>query len=632
MSRAALYLRESTMKGAKADRYGLPEQRRAATEYCEQQGFDVVDEYVDIGADSGQLQRPELDRLRADLKLGLFDVVVFPRVDRSARDMGVGNTLYSEVEQAGVKVAFADPGEQFEDSAEGHLMRTIKLYTAQKDRERIRSNTQNARHARARSGLAIPGWKCPWGWRWADTKKTHAYPDEEALPDVRRLFDLTAEGVGRREVCRRFNAERVRMPGGGYGTWTPANVDRILRDPRYIGEAYAYRKRTHTVNRRLPDGSYKTNVLYTTNRPADDPTLVRLPDGVFPALIERDVWDRVQERLSRAREQAARNNTDPEATLLRGGIAVCGGCGRTMRVKRMANAKTEWAYACNTPSCHGNIKLARGATGIDEAVWALVQDAVAGSDWLMAQALAWSERQARQTQRAGEDAGHLAGRSRELERKRANLTAAVAEADTPDERAMWRQQVHLVSEELKQVEALRAQLANQALAGREQAERFEQAVRYLNSRSVQLLRGDMTYEEKRDLLADLDARVVIWREDVFGPGQPRWLLFLGWTGWLVERLHDADAWPAPVRAGELVDAAGRGRVDENADGVSGNEPAALSEAQRAALEPALTRAMGWLTRPKQTRHVGLRARDGHDIVYHTTRFATWDSGSRARRR
>jgi hypothetical protein len=44
---AALYLRLSRDEAARQESYSVVNQRRILTEYCEEHGFDIYDEYID---------------------------------------------------------------------------------------------------------------------------------------------------------------------------------------------------------------------------------------------------------------------------------------------------------------------------------------------------------------------------------------------------------------------------------------------------------------------------------------------------------------------------------------------------------------------------------------------------------
>jgi DNA invertase Pin-like site-specific DNA recombinase len=80
-TKLALYARVST-KNLGQD----PEtQLIALREYAQTRGFQVFEEYVDVGISGSKERRPALDRLMKDAKRRRFDAVLVARFDRFAR-------------------------------------------------------------------------------------------------------------------------------------------------------------------------------------------------------------------------------------------------------------------------------------------------------------------------------------------------------------------------------------------------------------------------------------------------------------------------------------------------------------------------------------------------------------------
>lgn len=88
MLKVALYIRVSTeeqaLHGASIDA-----QKQALKEYAEKNNYKIVDYYIDDGFTATSLNRPNLQRLLNDIKLGKIDLVLFTKIDRWSR--GVRN-------------------------------------------------------------------------------------------------------------------------------------------------------------------------------------------------------------------------------------------------------------------------------------------------------------------------------------------------------------------------------------------------------------------------------------------------------------------------------------------------------------------------------------------------------------
>ena len=79
MKRAALYLRVSTL-----DQH--PDtQAIELRQFARQRGYDIVEEYVDLGFSGSKVRRPSLDKLLKDALRRRFDAVLVWSCDRLAR-------------------------------------------------------------------------------------------------------------------------------------------------------------------------------------------------------------------------------------------------------------------------------------------------------------------------------------------------------------------------------------------------------------------------------------------------------------------------------------------------------------------------------------------------------------------
>lgn len=79
--RVALYARVSTINHGQDPEVQLQPLRQVA----EQRGWNVIQEFVDVGISGAKESRPELDRLMKAIRSGKVDVVAVARFDRFAR-------------------------------------------------------------------------------------------------------------------------------------------------------------------------------------------------------------------------------------------------------------------------------------------------------------------------------------------------------------------------------------------------------------------------------------------------------------------------------------------------------------------------------------------------------------------
>ena len=89
--RCAIYTRKSTEEGLEQEFNTLDAQRLSGENYIRSQageGWEVIpDRYDDGGFTGGNMDRPALQRLLADIEAGRVDCVVVYKVDRLSRSL-----------------------------------------------------------------------------------------------------------------------------------------------------------------------------------------------------------------------------------------------------------------------------------------------------------------------------------------------------------------------------------------------------------------------------------------------------------------------------------------------------------------------------------------------------------------
>jgi len=87
-TRVVTYSRVSTQEQA-SEGTSLDFRQAQLTGYCQLQGLTVVNSYVDAGFTGKNGDRPGLQRLLTDARLGLFDRMVVFKLDRLARSLSL---------------------------------------------------------------------------------------------------------------------------------------------------------------------------------------------------------------------------------------------------------------------------------------------------------------------------------------------------------------------------------------------------------------------------------------------------------------------------------------------------------------------------------------------------------------
>ena len=179
MNRVALYARVSTKNNGQD-----PEtQLMALREYAQARGFEVFDEYVDLGISGAKETRPALDRLMTDARRRRFDVVLVARFDRFARSTRHLVLALEEFNALGVD--FISLSESIDTSTPmGKMVFTVIAAVAELERylirERVAMGLQRAKAQGKRIGRPA----------------AHLDPDE--------LQSLRDEGLSYRAIARQL--------------------------------------------------------------------------------------------------------------------------------------------------------------------------------------------------------------------------------------------------------------------------------------------------------------------------------------------------------------------------------------------------------------------------------------------
>jgi len=144
--RCAIYTRKSTDEGLDQDFNSLDAQRESAEAYIASQRHEgwlcIADRYDDGGFTGGNMERPALKRLFADIEAGDIDCVVVYKVDRLSRSLLDFARIMELFDKHAV--SFVSVTQQFNTtSSMGRLTLNILLSFAQFEREIISERTRD---------------------------------------------------------------------------------------------------------------------------------------------------------------------------------------------------------------------------------------------------------------------------------------------------------------------------------------------------------------------------------------------------------------------------------------------------------------------------------------------------------
>lgn len=285
------------MKAVIYARYSSDNQREESIEgqireckaYAEKQGLTVLNTYIDRAFSAKTDNRPEFQRMIKDSGKHLFDVIIVWKLDRFARNRYDSAHYKSVLRKNGVKVLSAT--ETIAEDSTGILLESLlegyaEFYSAELSEKVIRGMTENALKCKYNGG------GLPVGYKIDDDQQFQI--DPLAAPIVVEAFQKYNDGATIIEIVRMLKEKGIKPQRGK--EMSVDSVKRMLKNRRYIGE-YKYRD-----------------------------TIV--PNGI-PALIDEDLFNRVQERLVKNKKAPARFKAKEEMYLLSTKLH-CGLCGAFM--------------------------------------------------------------------------------------------------------------------------------------------------------------------------------------------------------------------------------------------------------------------------------------------------------------
>jgi site-specific DNA recombinase len=241
--RCAIYTRKSTEEGVDQAFNSLEAQREACAAYILSQtheGWKLVNEqYDDGGWSGGNMQRPGLQQLLADVSSGKVDVIVVYKVDRLTRSLADFARIVDTLDNAGA--SFVSITQAFNTTTSmGRLTLNVLLSFAQFEREVTSERIRDKVAASKRKGIFMGG-PVPLGYCVMNRK---LLVDESEAATVRTIYERYLSLGSIRDLVDELHAAGIRtklryykdgtMRGGvpfrqGPLAW-------LLKNPVYIGK------------------------------------------------------------------------------------------------------------------------------------------------------------------------------------------------------------------------------------------------------------------------------------------------------------------------------------------------------------------------------------------------------------
>lgn len=338
IKRVAAYCRVSTDRGEQ--RCSLKSQIEFFTDYIKGHSDWVLEGiYADEGASGTSVtKRAEFLAMLDRARNGLIDIILTKEVSRFARNT-VDTLQYTrELKALGVGVIFINDNINTLDS-DGELRLTIMSSIAQEESRRISQRVRWGQQRRMEQGIVFGN-----GLYGYNIDKGVLTVNESEAAGVILIYKMyTQERKSLCSIAKELN--ELNIPTRTGRQWTGTTVLKILRNEKYKGDLIS--KKTVT-----PD--YLTHKKQSN----DGEDCIEIINH-HEAIIERELWDRTAQELSRRSRDRITGRHHSTKDWCSGKI-ICRKCGSSY-IRKTVRQKNGNLYVCWR--CAGAIRLRLGMSG-----------------------------------------------------------------------------------------------------------------------------------------------------------------------------------------------------------------------------------------------------------------------------
>ncbi|WP_440977770.1 recombinase family protein [Sedimentibacter sp. LTW-03] len=299
--RVAIYCRLSEEDRDKKkdtdDSDSIQNQKSILIKYALDQGWEVYKIYSDDDYTGADRNRPDWNELLKDAESRKFDIVLCKTQARFTRELElVEKYIHGLFPIWGIR--FVSVVDNADTANKGNKKsRQINGLVNEWYLEDLSENIKSVLEDRRKEGYHIGSFAL-YGYKKDPDQEGHLIIDEEAAEVVREVFALFSQGYGKTKIARMLNergipnpTEYKRQKGLRYKQaisrnstlWKYYSISDMLVNEMYIG---------NMVQGKYGSVSYKTK----KNKPRPKELWYRV-EGTHEAIIDSDLWDRVQELI-----------------------------------------------------------------------------------------------------------------------------------------------------------------------------------------------------------------------------------------------------------------------------------------------------------------------------------------------
>ena len=315
----------------------------------------LYDTYIDNGTTGTNYNRPEFQRMIADIENGNVDCVIVKDLSRLGRN-SIDTGYYIETYFYQKKIRFVAVNDNF-DTANPKSNDGMMLYLKNIINEAYAMDIGKKIKTQARQAMR--------DWQFVSARPRYGYlkdPNDchklvvnpDTAPVVKMIFEWFVDGVSTNEISLKLTAMEIPTPSVygykkgyitskksvGRGQWQTRTIQQILKQEIYTGK--------------LVQGKTDTVAKKQIHKDKSEWIVV---ENTHEAIISQELFDAAQERMRLLKERQDSLTINPYSENIWKGKIFCGDCGRALhRQRKKFKTKADGYYLY----CLTNTRYERG--------------------------------------------------------------------------------------------------------------------------------------------------------------------------------------------------------------------------------------------------------------------------------
>ncbi|MCL2202542.1 MAG: recombinase family protein [Defluviitaleaceae bacterium] len=340
--RVGVYVRLSKEDSRAGESVSIENQKLMLTKHVKEMGWELVEVYQDDGFSGTNQNRPEFQRMLADVTAGYINTILIKDLSRLGRNyLEVGNL--AEVFLPEHNCELISLNEKLDD------MMVFRNWFNEQHSKTTSIKVKAGKRASAQNGKYV-GTYAPYGFKKSAENRHKFVVDENTAPIVLRIFEMRARGIGFRAIAAKLNEDGLIPPRAYYyqgkneknftrssRLWSENTIKCMVANEVYIG---------NLVSGKTGTASYKNQ-----RKVRKDADMWIRVEGTHEPIVPTALWDRVQ-LLAQKRYYASHRKGNERNLFV--GLLHCSACGFRLRAqverrtRKDGSESKRVSYMCST--------------------------------------------------------------------------------------------------------------------------------------------------------------------------------------------------------------------------------------------------------------------------------------------